>query len=123
MSEKEQDILLDDVEGYRQFRGKCKELSEAAVADDATLTLMRGYYFCPIWNAKDAHWWTMRSDGTIYDPTKDQFPSKGAGIYTPFNGVVECDQCGKKMTENEAAKNSIGKYAFCSYDCYLRCCL
>ena len=118
-----QELLDDAGRGYQQFRGKCKELSEAAVATDPTLTLVRGHYFCPIWNSNQAHWWTTRPDGSIYDPTKNQFPSKGAGIYKPFDGTVECDQCGKGMTENEAAENSVSNYAFCSYDCYVRCCL
>jgi len=117
------DWLNAAAEGYRQFRGKCKELSEAAVAEDPTLTLVRGYYFCPIWGKDEPHWWTFRADGTIYDPTKDQFPSRGAGIYTPFDGVVYCEQCDKPMTENKAAENSVGNHAFCSYECYVRCCL
>jgi hypothetical protein len=119
----EQDWLITAAEGYSKFRGKCKELSEAAVAADQTLTLVRGYYFCPIWNSCEAHWWTVRSDGSIYDPTKEQFPSRGAGIYTPFDGTIKCSQCGKRMTENEAAENSVGNYALCSWECYVRCCL
>lgn len=112
------DHLLDAAEGYRQFRGKCKELSEAAVVNDPTLTLVRGHYFCPIWNSNQPHWWTVKVDGTIHDPTAAQFPSKGHGIYTPFDGIVECSECGKEMTEDEA--DFVSNYAFCSYECYGR---
>lgn len=105
-------------EAYRTFRGKCKEMSEAAVAADPSLTLVRGYYFCPIWNKEEQHWWTVRPDGTIHDPTRLQFPSAGHGEYTPFDGTVECSECGKRMKEEEASFES--RYCFCSTRCHMR---
>jgi hypothetical protein len=100
---------------YLKYRGKCKEMSEALVFADPTLTLVRGHYLCPYWGKQD-HWWTVKPDGTIVDPTVLQFPSKGAGEYVPFNGMVECTQCGKELPEAQAqfARN----YALCSYKCY-----
>jgi len=106
---------MDAMDGYRMFRGRCHELSEAAVAADPSLTLVRGHYYCPIWNRDEAHWWTVRPDGSIHDPTAQQFPSAGLGIYTPFDGVVECANCGRETTE-EAAQ-FCGKYAFCCGAC------
>jgi len=105
-------------EGYPLYRGKCKEYSEAACAADPTLTLVRGHYFCPIWNTDEPHWWTVKPDGSIYDPTREQFPSKGHGIYTPFDGSVECAECGERVPEQEASLD--GRYAFCSYTCHGR---
>lgn len=105
-------------EGYRLFRGRCKEMSEAACAADDTLTLVRGHYFCPIWGSDEQHWWCTKPDGTIVDPTKDQFPSKGLGEYTPFDGIVTCAECGKKVTEDAARFDS--NYAFCSLACNMR---
>lgn len=105
-------------EGYRIFRGRCRELSEQACLDDPTLTLVRGHYYCPLWNTVEPHWWTVRPDGTIFDPTKDQFPSKGRGSYEPFDGTVECADCGKRMKEEEASID--GNYAFCSTLCHGR---
>jgi hypothetical protein len=104
---------------YLKFRGKCKELSEAAVIVDPTLTLVRGHYFCPIWNSEEQHWWTVRQDGSIYDPSAAQFPSKGCGIYTPFDGTVECSECGKSMMEDDVNRFE-SRYAFCSSRCYGR---
>lgn len=101
---------------YIKFRGKCKELSEAACAADATLILVCGHYFCPIWNREEAHWWTKRANGTIFDPSAAQFPSKGLGIYTEFNGVIECSNCGKQVPEEDASFDS--NYAFCSSRCH-----
>ena len=105
-------------EGYKRYRGRCKELSEAACAADPTLTLVRGYYFCPLWGTEEPHWWCVTPDGTIHDPTREQFPSAGLGIYTPFNGMVACAECGKEVKEEEASLDS--NYAFCSDLCHGR---
>ncbi len=103
---------------YLEYRGKCKEMAEEAACLDPTLRLVRGYYFCPIWNVEEPHWWCEREDGTIFDPTAKQFPSKGAGIYTEFDGTVTCAECGKEMREVEARFDS--NYAFCSVTCNMR---
>lgn len=105
-------------EGYRMFRGKCRALSEAACKADPTLTLVRGHYYCPVWNSEEPHWWTVRADGTIFDPTARQFPSNGCGVYTPFAGMVDCCECGRQMHETEAIP--AGNYAVCSERCYRR---
>lgn len=102
---------------YEKYRGKCKEMSESLVASDPSLTLIRGHYLCPFWG-EQPHWWTKTVDGTINDPTKDQFPSKGRGEYVEFDGNVNCSNCGKTMKEEEADID--GNYAFCSYDCHAR---
>jgi hypothetical protein len=108
--------LFDEAaDGYAKYRGKCKELSEAAVAGDPSLRLVRGHYHCPFWG-EQAHWWTVRQDGAVFDPSKDQFPSRGHGDYVEFDGTVSCSECGKRMTEDEASFES--NYCFCSYECY-----
>ena len=104
-------------ENYAKYRGKCKEMSEALVAADPSLTLVRGYYFDILWG-RQAHWWTRKPDGTIIDPTKDQFPTKGRGHYEEFDGMLECSNCGKEMKEEDADID--GNYAFCSYECHGR---
>lgn len=109
---------MNEQSDYLRYRGKCREMSEAACAADPTLTLVRGHYFCTIWGTDEAHWWCARPDGTILDPSKDQFPSRGAGVYTPFDGRVICAECGKEMDEGEALFDS--RYAFCSVGCNMR---
>ena len=101
---------------YSKYRGKCRQLSEEAVKKDPTLTLVRGHYWCPIWNQEDPHWWTVRPDGSVFDPSAKQFPSNGHGIYTPFDGIIQCSECGKEVKEEEADID--GNYAFCSYKCH-----
>lgn len=104
---------MDD---YTQYRGKCKELSEDLIKKDPSLTLIRGHYYCPIWNTMEPHWWCEKEDGTIIDPSCKQFPSKGQGEYFPFDGNVECAECGKIIKEEEADID--GNYAFCSHYCH-----
>ena len=101
-----------------ELRGKCKELSEKACEEDETLMLVRGHYYCPYVNKSYPHWWTMKADGSIHDPTKQQFLSNGQGEYMPFNGIVECAQCGKEMSEDDAS--FYGNYAFCGMSCQMR---
>ena len=100
---------------YLKYRGKCKEFCEAAILKDPTLTLVRGHYYQPMWNRDEQHWWTVKTDGTIHDPTRLQFPSAGTSTYTPFDGTVECVECGEQMLEDEASY--YGNYAFCSNLC------
>lgn len=106
-------------EGYRLFRGKCKEYCEALLLQNPSLTLVRGHYFCPIWGSNEAHWWLVDKDGSITDPTVRQFPSNGHGIYEPFNGKVKCSNCNKEMTEEEI-RDSHSNYVFCSGSCHAR---
>lgn len=102
---------------YVRFRGRCKEFAEEACRADPSLTLVRGHYVCPFWG-RQPHWWTTKPDGSIHDPTAAQFPSNGNGLYEPFDGTVNCAQCGKEMKEEEASFDS--NYAFCSYNCHGR---
>lgn len=107
---------MSELTDYQRYRGKCREMSEAAVRSDPSLTLVRGYYYCPAWG-KQAHWWTRRPDGSIYDPTRLQFPSKGNGEYVEFDGWFECSECGKRIREEEDGTVA-GNYIFCSNACY-----
>lgn len=105
---------MSEQDDYTKYRGKCKEMSEALVAADPTLRLVRGHYYDTMWG-EQAHWWCAKPDGEIVDPTKDQFPSKGAGVYVEFSGIVQCDQCGKEMKEEDAIFMS--SYPVCSNQC------
>ena len=106
------------MDNYLKYRGKCKEMSEELVKNNPDLRLVRGHYYCPIWNKDEQHWWTVDKDGTIVDPTKFQFPSVGFGHYKEFDGYIECEMCCKKVSEDDA--QFYGRYACCSYDCIVR---
>jgi hypothetical protein len=109
-------MLVDEAESnYAKYRGKCKGASESAVKEAPSLTLVRGHYICPFWGSQP-HWWTVRPDGSVYDPTALQFPSAGTGEYIPFDGIVTCSECSKRLPEEEATIQ--GNYCFCSGTCY-----
>ena len=103
---------------YIKYRGKCKEFCEEETRKDPSLLLVRGWYWCPFWGQQQ-HWWCKKPDGTVFDPTKNQFPSKGIGEYIEYNGVITCEECGKTMPEHEAY--FVEHHVFCSYICYGHC--
>jgi hypothetical protein len=105
-------------EGYRTFRGKCKEMCDALVEKDPTLKLVRGHYYEPLWGTAEQHWWCIDKDGKIIDPTVEQFPSRGMGTYEPFDGWVNCATCGRELREEEAVMAS--RYPVCNDRCYAR---
>lgn len=109
--------IMEEFENYRRYRGKCRSAAEEACACDPSLTIVRGHYKCPKWGLQQ-HWWTVGKDGSIYDPTKAQFPSNGLGEYIPFDGMAHCDECGKIVSEEDATIGGNGRYAFCSYHCF-----
>jgi len=109
---------MNDFEGiaesdYIKYRGKCKEFCQREIEKDPSLTMVRGSYFDAFWGEQH-HWWCVKPDGTILDPTKDQFPTKGQGEYVPFDGFVVCEVCEKRIKEEDA--QFAGRYAFCCYE-------
>ena len=99
---------------YLKLRGKCQQLSKQAADNNPDLTLVRGWYLCPIWGKQD-HWWCKDKSGKIHDPTAKQFPSNGCGEYVEFDGKIECAHCQAITSENDAS--FYGNYAFCSGNC------
>jgi hypothetical protein len=106
------------VSDYSEYRGKCKEFSEKLCEEDKTLTLVRGWYHCPIWG-KQAHWWTTKPDGTVVDPTVKQFPTKGVGAYyEEYIGIVVCEYCGVSVHEHDAY--FVDQHVYCCDQHYAR---
>ena len=102
---------------YEKYRGKCKEYVDKAVEVDPSLTAVQGWYVCLYRGVKEPHWWCVDKKGKIYDPTKKQFLSHGLGDYIPYEGIVECAECGIKILEQDAHFD--GNYAFCKgTNCY-----
>ena len=110
----------EQMEDYKKYRGKCREFCEQAILEDPSLKLVRGYYHCPFWG-KQEHWWTVREDGSIFDPTVKQFPTAGAmAEYEEFNGMCECAECGKEFEEGAPESRYESRYAFCSGACLFK---
>jgi len=79
--------------------GQCAELTQAMQQAFPELTRVRGHYYCSVWGER-SHWWLTTPDGAIVDPTSQQFPSKGTGVYEAWvEGADEptglCMNCGE----------------------------
>lgn len=110
---------MDTQSNYSRYRGKCKEMCEALVADDPSLKMVRGHYYEPTWGREEPHWWCVNAEGVIIDPTKLQFPSGGIiDCYTEFDGTFDCEECGKNFPEAELV--AAGNYPVCSNTCALK---
>jgi len=104
---------------YLTYRGKCKELCLQAIKENPDYQLVRGYYHCAIWGRQE-HWWCVKPNGEIHDPSIKQFPDRN-GEYEEFDGYFNCETCGKQITEEEGT--IYGRYIFCSYECIGACVL
>lgn len=104
-------------DNYLKYRGKCKELCEIIVSKDPSLKMVRGYYHDAFWG-KQPHWWIVKQDGIIIDPSILQFPDKN-GEYEEFSGICHCYQCGKEILEENG--QIYGNYIFCSGKCIYNC--
>jgi len=96
---------------------RCAEVTLAMVEAFPELLRVRGHYFCQLWNADREHWWCETADGEIWDPTVRQFPSKGHGIYTPWEeGQPEptgkCIECGEHCYDGKTFCSQAHERAF-----------
>ena len=99
---------------YADCYGTCAETTLEMAAAFPELTRVRGHYYCVVWGER-SHWWLTTPDGEIIDPTADQFPSKGNGVYVPWNDEDEeptgkCPQCGELVYSGKM---------FCNDNCAL----
>jgi len=99
------------------LRGTCRQASEEAAKKDASLRVVRGYYHCWEWG-RQPHWWCVRENGEIVDPTKNQFPSLGNAEYEEFDEWFKCSECGKSIREEDGIIH--GNYIFCCDRCCCR---
>jgi hypothetical protein len=78
-----------------ELAGTCKQAVQRLVKADPSLTAVAGWYHDALWGARE-HWWTTREDGTIVDPTVEQFPTGHIAerrFYEPFSGIYPCPGC------------------------------
>jgi hypothetical protein len=87
--------IIDNVKntGY----GQCFEITRLMKKAFPELKRVRGHYYCWCWDKRE-HWW-LKDGNVIIDPTSEQFPSKGQGVYTEWdNSKLEptgkCMNCG-----------------------------
>lgn len=97
-----------------ELRGTCKTAAEQLAKEDPSLTVVRGWYIDVHWGRQE-HWWCVRADGGIVDPTVEQFPTghvPGLRQYEPYEGIHPCPGCGTAVRED---RNYSG---FCCGACY-----
>ena len=87
--------------------GKCDSATDEMIKQFPELRKVRGHYYCHLWGQR-GHWWLVCPDGNIVDPTAQQFPSIGFGVYEEWQeGEKEptgiCMQCGGYCFDGNAA--------------------
>lgn len=98
------------------LRGKCQPAAEALANADPTLRVVRGWYVDIDWGEQE-HWWCQRPDGTIVDPTVEQFPTGHVPAlrqYREYFGVYPCFGCGIDIAEGAG----VGEGRYCCGECY-----
>jgi hypothetical protein len=62
---------------HRFVRGKCKQAVDLMIADFPELRRAGGFvhWSIPSRDIEDQHWWCVSPDGSIVDPTAEQFAS------------------------------------------------
>lgn len=96
--------------------GKCQEVTTEMVKEFPELQQIRGFYYCPLWGER-MHWWCINEEfSLLIDPTAEQFPSRGSGVYDSVDeddpGSIptgKCPNCGGFCYN--------GNYC-CSENCY-----
>lgn len=83
--------------------GKCASVTLAMASAFPELRRARGFYHCDRWGRRQ-HWWCVAPDGTVVDPTAEQFPSMGLGEYDEVKDgeedripVGKCMNCGEEL--------------------------
>jgi hypothetical protein len=92
--------------------GRCAEITQQMAKAFPELRRERGHYLCHTWGERE-HWWLLDPEDHIVDPTAAQFPSRGTGMYIPWEEGQEeptgrCLNCGEYC---------YGQRTFCSSAC------
>lgn len=89
------------ITAYRQrvgdATGRCAEATSEMAAAFPELTRVRGHV--PFAGREWTHWWLVSPDGTVIDPTADQFGPSGPVAYFPHDEAGpeptgKCPNCG-----------------------------
>jgi hypothetical protein len=89
------------IQKHRSSHGSCGHFTKIFAERFKELTRVPGFYFAPGGKSSHGeHWWLTDPKGNIVDPTADQFPSQGNGVYVAYDPKVHkvakgrCPGCG-----------------------------
>jgi hypothetical protein len=85
--------------------GKCEIATIEMLKNFPELIRVRGHYYCSVWGERE-HWWLETSEGGVIDPTASQFPTRGHGVYVPWDEsqpepTGRCPNCGEYSYNGE----------------------
>jgi hypothetical protein len=108
--------IAEHVEG--DGYGQCEELTRRMAEAFPELSRVRGHYYCWAWGER-AHWWLTAGENVV-DPTAQQFPSKGAGEYVPWDeGAPEptgmCPNCGDPCYDGDTCCSAACTQSYVAY--------
>lgn len=111
-------ILVPDlfIPRHPELAGTCKQAVEKLVREDPSLTAVTGWYHDALWGARE-HWWATREDGTIVDPTVEQFPTghhPELRSYEVYDGTLPCRGCDLRIPKEQHSINT----GFCCGGCF-----
>lgn len=98
-----------------ELAGTCEQAVDSLIAQNPALTKVAGWYIDAHWGPRE-HFWATAPDGTIIDPTVEQFPTGHVPAlrqYQPYAGVYPCPGCGIAISHPER-EDPIG---FCCGPC------
>ena len=109
-------LRLELLRSRSSSQGSCGHFTSVFAERFPELTRVPGYYYAPGGEASHGeHWWLTDPQGHIVDPTADQFPSQGKGVYVPY------DPTKHKMAKGSCPGCGITLFAFyrrpCSQEC------
>lgn len=99
------------IDNWTDALGTCAEQTTKMAERFPELKRIRGHYMCPIWGERE-HWWLVTPSGAVIDPTREQFPSGGRGVYVPWDEHAEepigkCANCGGYSYESKGGNNTV----------------
>lgn len=88
-----------------ELRGTCERAAQELAHEDSSLRVVRGWYIDAQWGRQE-HWWCERPNGTILDPTVEQFPTGHVPAlreYQEYQGVHSCPGCGAPVVTEDSS--------------------
>jgi hypothetical protein len=101
---------------YGSSHQRCAEFTRQMAERFPELRRVAGFYLTPTGASHGEHWWLETADATVVDPTADQWPSMGTGIYERYDPARHLVSKGRCPSCGTGLYSRAGSYP-CSRDC------